>query len=131
MLRSLRLLAAVSLPCLLAACAAPPTAGEMANVPVVRYGDKASGPDFVLFYPAHTPLTVRTGVNGTLFDAPAQTELKVALTHDLYTYRQWASLDGLIWQPGDRLVKSEMRIEVPGAKDGRNPGALTATFDSK
>jgi hypothetical protein len=124
--------AALAAPLLAAACATPPSAAEMAGVPVVRFGENApASGKYVLLYPAHVALPVDAAVTGSLFDAPDHATLKVALKRDVYTYGPWSSLDGKTWEPGNKLVGSQVRIEMPGVKDGHNAGTLAINFDLK
>ena len=118
----------------LAGCAgmAPPSPAEMAKVPVVRFGTPApAGQDFALFYPAGTPLPVQTAVTGSLLEKNAQTMLTVALRRDVYAYKQWVSFDGKTWQRGAELIDSRHVLLLPGAKDGVNPGEMSAQFNVK
>lgn len=117
----------------LGACAGiPPTAEEMAKVPVVRYGSPAPADGgFVLHYPAGAPLPVDTSVGGSLLEKPAQTTLNVAVKRDVYLYRHWISFDGKTWQPGDGVVAGDFRITLPGQTDGKTPGSMAARFDLK
>lgn len=128
---SLPILAAVALS--LGACAGiPPSAEEMAKVPVVRYGNTApAGNQFVLHYPAGAPLPVVASVGGSLLEKPAQATLDVAVKRDVYVYRNWVSFDGKTWQPGDSAVGGDFRITLPGEEDGKAAGSMSARFDLK
>lgn len=117
----------------LGACAGiPPTASEMAAVPVVRYGNQApAGGEFVLHYPAGAALPVVASVDGTLLGRSAQATLDVAVKRDVYVYRNWVSFDGKTWQSGNGAVDGEFRITLPGETDGKAPGSMSARFDLK
>lgn len=118
----------------LAACAslAPPSAEEMATLPVVTYGQPApAGQAFILHYPAGTSLPVTAAVSGSLLAREARTDLQVSLKRDIYTYQTWASFDGKTWAPGHDLVSGRIAMALPGESDGRSPGSLTAEFNLK
>ena len=128
-LRTLSILGA----CALTACAGlPPGGGEMARLPVVRFGDSApAGQPFILLYPAGAPLPVETRIHGSLLQEEARGVLTVRTKQDVYTYKQWASLDGKTWKPGNQVVGGQFSIAVPGEKDGHNPGSMRAEFNLK
>lgn len=116
-----------------AACAGlAPTTAEMAQVPKVRFGDPApAGQEFVAFFPAGTPLPVIAAIDGSLLDRSARSELHVTLKRDVYVFRRWLSFDGKTWLRSDDVVDSRFEIKLPGVVDGRNPGALSASFNLK
>ncbi|HOB96821.1 MAG TPA: hypothetical protein PKL46_22510 [Aquabacterium sp.] len=128
-LRTLSILGA----CALTACAGlPPGGDEMARLPVVRFGDSApTGQSFILLYPAGAPLPVETRIHGSLLQEEARGVLTVRTKQDVYTYKQWASLDGKTWKPGNQVVGGQFSIAVPGEKDGHNPGSMRAEFNLK
>jgi len=128
-LRTLSILGA----CALTACAGlPPGGDEMARLPVVRFGDSApAGQPFILLYPAGAPLPVETRIDGSLLQEEARGVLTVRTKQDVYTYKQWASLDGKTWKPGNQVVGGQFSIAVPGEKDGHNPGSMRAEFNLK
>ena len=58
----------------------PPNAKEMAQIPVVRFGDDApAGKEFALLYPAGMPLPVNASVSGTLLAQSDKATLHVTL----------------------------------------------------
>jgi hypothetical protein len=116
----------------LAACMTPPTAAEMAKVPVVKFGQPAPADrNFVLLYPAGAALPVDASVGGSLITQPAAARLNVTLKHDVYLYRYWISFDGKTWFKGSDKSDSRFEIHLPGESDGVSPGKMTATFDEK
>lgn len=118
----------------LGACAGmfPPNAADVAKVPVVRYGDAApDGKEYILHYPAGARLPLVASVGGTLLVSPAQATLEVATNRDVYVYRGWVSFDGKTWKAGNDAVDAEFLIELPGEKDTKSPGAMSARFDVK
>lgn len=114
------------------ACASLRTPDDVAALPVVTYGQPApAGQPFVLYYPAGTPLPVRTAVTGSLLAQEAGAELLVKLKRDMYVYKDLASFDGKRWQPGHELVTGNIVMTLPGETDGQSPGSLAARFDLK
>jgi hypothetical protein len=110
----------------------PPKAGDLAQTPVVRYGEAApSGKEFITFFPAGAPLPVVATVDGTLLEHKASASMQVALKRDVYLYRQWVSFDGKNWVFGQDAVGGKFLIEMPGVKDGKNPGSMSAEFNLK
>ena len=110
----------------------PPKAEDLARTPVVRYGETApTDKDFIIFFPAGAPLPVAATVNGTLLERTASTTLQVALKRDVYLYRQWVSFDGKSWVFSRDVVDAKFLIDLPGIKDGKNPGAMSAEFNLK
>lgn len=126
---------AVAVACLgLSACATltPPSAREMAALPVVQYGQPApEGQPFILHYPAATPIPVVASVTGSLLERADQATLNVALKRDVYIHKEWLSFDGKEWMKGSQAVGGQFAITLPGQVDGRKPGTLSATFDLK
>lgn len=110
----------------------PPKAEDLAQTPVVRFGEAApGGKEFVTFYPAGAPLPVVATVDGTLLERKASVSMQVALKRDVYLYREWVSFDGKNWVPSQNAVGGKFLIELPGVKDGKNPGAMSAEFNLK
>lgn len=119
----------------LAGCAGmmpPPSAAEMAAIPVVRYGEATpAGGEHVLLYPAGAPLPVVASVYGSLLAKPAQARMEVATNRDVYIYKSWVSFDGKTWMAGNQAVGGEFEMTIPGEKDTKAPGTLSARFDLK
>lgn len=114
----------------LGACAIPPSGADLADVPVVRFGQPApAGKDFILFYPAGTPLPVLATVDGSLLAKTGQSALEVATVRDVYVFRQWVSFDGKTWVAGNNAVGGRFEITLPGERTGAEPGTLSARFD--
>lgn len=110
----------------------PPNAQNMAQMPVVRFGDDApTNKEFVLLYPAGVSLPVNASVSGTLMAQSDKTTMHVTLKQDVYTFKQWVSLDGKAWQRSDKVINGKFEVYVPGAIDGKNPGKLSAEFNLK
>lgn len=118
----------------LSACASvvPPSSATLAKLPVIDFGQAApKDQDFILHYPAGTPLPVVASVTGTLLAKEGHADLAVTLKRDLWVYKSWTSLDGTTWQRSDTLVQGHFVVTVPGETDGRSPGSLAARFDWK
>jgi hypothetical protein len=110
----------------------PPSADEMAKIPVVRYGETASASgDYVLLYPAGAPLPVVASVSGSLLAKPGLARMEVATNRDVYAYKSWLSFDGKTWMPSDKAVGGEFAITLPGETDSKAPGTMSARFDLK
>jgi hypothetical protein len=110
----------------------PPKAKDMAQIPVIRFGDDApTNKEFVLLYPAGMSLPVSASVSGTLLAQSDSTTLHVATKQDVYAYKQWVSLDGKTWQRSDKVIAGKYEIYVPGMPDGKTPGKLSAEFNLK
>lgn len=138
MTRRTTLLSATLCALCLSACASltGPSAESISRLPVLRYGETApTGQDFVLLYPAGTPLPVHAKVVGTLLEKTGQADFAVVLKRDVYLYRDQASFDGKTWQPGHRLVGGRFWFSLPGDRDGQrdghSPAELGAAFDQK
>ncbi len=108
-----------------------PDAASLAQVPVVRFGETAPTGDFILYYPAGVDLPVEARIHGSLLTQEARETLKVQVKQDVYTYKQWASLDGKTWLRGDKVIGGQYEIRVPGEQNGHNPGSLRAEFNLK
>lgn len=110
----------------------PPNAKEMAQIPVIRFGDDApAGKEFALFYPAGMSLPVNASVSGTLLAQSDKATLHVTLKQDVYAYKQWVSFDGKTWQRSDKVIAGKFEIYVPGMPDGKTSGKLSAEFNLK
>ncbi|WP_424192749.1 hypothetical protein ACMYR3_15105 [Ampullimonas aquatilis] len=123
----------------LAGCAgmAPLNDATLSSKPVVRYGETAQVPDYVLLYPAGTPLPVNASVTGTLLTEPTQAQLLPKLKRDFYVYQDMASFDGKHWDFSKKILDSKFVITLPGyGPDGRtfdsvSKGSLAAEFNLK
>ena len=110
----------------------PPKAEDLAQTPVVRFGEAApSGKEFITYFPAGAPLPALATVDGTLLERKVSATMQVALKRDVYLYRQWLSFDGKNWVYSTDAVGGKFLIELPGLKDGKNPGAMSAEFNLK
>lgn len=110
----------------------PPTAQDMAKIPVVRFGENApAAGEFVMLYPKGAALPVNASVAGSLLNEKVSVTLQPSVNRDIYQYRQWVSFDGKTWMDGRDALETAFRIDMPGVKDGRNPGGMSAVFNLK
>ena len=116
----------------MAGCAgvATPNAQNLAQVPVVKFGEAAQG-DHITLYPAGASLPVTTSVKGTLLEKTDQSTLNVTLKKDLYLYKNWVSFDGKNWMVGNKAVTGNVLMTLPGEKTGQEAGTLSAEFNLK
>ncbi len=111
------------------AAAAPPSYKELANLPVIRFGDPVpENKDYILLFSAGQTVTIAVSIDGTLFDKTVNTELMVTPAKDIMVYRDWASLDGYKWIPRNELIKSDVQVKVPGYNHP-HPGILKVRMD--
>ena len=128
-----RLSLTVAAMCLaLSACGTiPPTEADLVKVPVITFGQPLpKGDNFVLHFPAGTPLRVRTVVEGNLFTHTAISTATVVLKHDIYAYRHFVSFDNKHWVLGHRLFDSSLTLAIPG-KDGKDAGVLRLQLNER
>ena len=127
-----RILIAATTCAVLAACAGlPPSAAEIAKTPQIRFGQPLpEGDNYVLLFPAGTPLPVSTVVDGNLFEHDGQATLQVTLKRDVYVFRQFVSFDGQNWQPVRKMIETNLELQIP-QKDGSNAGMLHVKMDQK
>lgn len=117
----------------LSACAGltPPNANELAQVPRIEFGQPLpSGDNYILHFPAGTPLPVSTRVDGSLFERGETATLHVVLKRDVYAFRKFASFDGKHWQAAHELISTRLDLQIP-QKDGQQAGLLHMTMDQK
>jgi len=108
--------------------AASPSFETLSKLPVVRFGDPVPATDYILLFPAGQPITFSITIEGSLFSQPAKSELTVKPSHEVFVYREWASLDGLIWMQRSDLIKSDVLVKIPGYNHPA-PGELKVRMD--
>ncbi len=109
-----------------------PSESHMAKIPTVRFGQAAPpGNDFVMLYPAGTPLPVDASLGGTLMAQPDKATLHVTLKRDVYVYKHWVSFDGKKWEYGRHAFDGKFDFRLPGTETGSNPGRLGLEFNLK
>ncbi|MDD2686715.1 MAG: hypothetical protein PHY62_11185 [Gallionella sp.] len=125
------LFAAVTFASLSACAGLPPSSAEIAQAAQIRFGQpRPEGDNYVLHYPAGTPLPVSTVVDGDLFEQAGQSTLHVTLKRDIYMYREFASFDGKNWQPARSLIATNLELQIP-QKNGSNAGYLHIEMKQK
>jgi len=110
------------------AAASSPSYETLAKLPVVRYGDPVPATDHILLFSAGQPITISFTIEGSLFSQPANTELTVTPSREVFVYRDWASLDGLIWRQRSELIKSDVIVKIPGYNHPA-PGFMKVRMD--
>ncbi|MBI3481212.1 MAG: hypothetical protein HY016_12805 [Nitrosomonadales bacterium] len=127
-----RILITAAICSVLTACAVlRPSSAEIAKAPHIQFGQSLPADDnFVLHFPAGTPLPVSTVVDGNLFEHGSQATFNVTLKHDVYVYRKFASFDGQNWQPARKLIETHLELQIP-QNDGSNAGLLHVRMDQK
>ena len=132
-----RLVSVLLLSCpLLAACSGLPgpapthIADEAARLPLLRFGEALpAGDHYVLYFPAGTPLPIRTVVDGSAFTSGGAATLHVVLKQGIYGYRQYASLDAKHWMPWQALLVTRLQMRIPG-QDGQDAAVLHLQMDA-
>lgn len=110
------------------AAASSPSYETLSKLPVVRFGDPAPATDYILLFSAGQPITLSITIEGSLFSKPAKSELTVTPSHEVFVYRDWASLDGLVWMQRSDLIKSDVLVKIPGYNHPA-PGELKVRMD--
>jgi hypothetical protein len=110
------------------AAAASPSFETLSKLPVVRFGDPVPATDYILLFSAGQPITFSITIEGSLFSKPAKSELTLIPSHEVFVYRDWASLDGLIWMQRSDLIKSDVLVKIPGYNHPA-PGELKVRMD--
>lgn len=103
--------------CLLAlsACATPPDSAQLANLPVVEFGNPVPGGDkFILHFPAGKTIATDVEISGNLLVKPARQVLKVKLKQDIYSYKQWVSYDKQHWVKAHDTLAFKLAAKIPG-----------------
>lgn len=131
-MKLVRILFAAATCASLSACAGlSPSSAEIAQAAQIRFGQpRPAGDNYVLHYPAGTPLPVATVVDGDLFEQAGQSTLHVTLKRDIYVYRGYASFDGKNWQPARSLVATNLELQIPQT-NGSNAGYLHIEMKQK
>lgn len=111
-----------------ATAATSPSFETLSKLPVVRFGDPVPATDHILLFSPGQPITISISIEGSLFSKTASTTLTVTPVREVFVYRDWASLDGLIWMPRGDLIKSDVIVKVPGYNHPA-PGILKVTMD--
>lgn len=110
------------------AAASPPSYDTLSKLPVIRFGDPVPASDYILLFSAGQPITISITIEGSLFSKPAKSELTVTPAHEVFVYRDWASLDGLVWMQRSDLISSDVVVKIPGYNHPA-PGMLKVRMD--
>ena len=127
----MKIFISVFLVCLLStslAAASSPSFETLSKLPVVRFGDPIPSSDHILLFSAGQPITISVTIEGSLFSQPAKSELTLTPSHEVFVYRDWASLDGLVWMQRSDLIKSDVVVKIPGYNHPA-PGLLKVRMD--
>ncbi len=111
-----------------AAAATSPSFEALSKLPVVRFGDPAPASDHILLFSPGQPITITISIEGSLFSKTDSATLTVTPAREVFVYRDWASLDGLVWMPRGDLIKSDVTVKVPGYNHPA-PGILKVKMD--
>lgn len=112
-------------------CATPPSKSELDGLPVVEFGEAvpASG-DYILYFPADQDIPTNVGIEGDIFQQPAQHVLKVKLKRDIYNYKEWMSYDKQHWLYGRDALGFNLDIKIPGYHYPK-PGSIKINMSEK
>jgi len=126
-----KILVSAFLVCLLSAslaAASSPSFEMLSKLPVVRFGDPIPATDHILLFSAGQPISISITIEGSLFSQTAKSELTVTPAREVFVYRDWASLDGLVWMQRSELIKSDVVVKIPGYNHPA-PGVLKVRMD--
>jgi hypothetical protein len=115
---------------LLGGCAQLPAEQELAQLPIVQFGDPApQDKAFILHFAAGKPIPSEVLIDGTLLTNAAKETLTVSLNKDVYAYKQWASFDGKHWEDARKLLRIKLDVRIPGYTHPQ-PGQLHLSVDT-
>lgn len=113
------------------ACMKTPTEQSLATVPLVEFGNPVpTDGEFILHFPAGKTIPVLASIKGTALSQEAESTLNVTLKQDVYSYKDWASLDRKTWHPGNDVLNVNAEIKIPGP-DHPKPGLIKLLVDLK
>jgi hypothetical protein len=96
------------------ACATPPSPSQLAQLPVVEFGEAApSSGDFILYFPAGKDIPTDVVIEGDIFQEPARHVLTVKLKRDIYSYKDWMSYDNRNWVDARDTLGAKLDIKIP------------------
>jgi hypothetical protein len=128
-----KVLTALSLAILLhlSGCASLPSPETLRDLPVVKFGDPVpAGREYILFFPADTPISLTTSVKGNIFAKEAEQELQVTLRRGIYAYRNWISYDRVTWRVGREAIKGDVEVRIPSYQHPE-PGSVRIRMDER
>jgi hypothetical protein len=101
----------------------PPSAEDMARLPVVVFPDPPPQGDFILKLPAGRPIPLHVAVKGTMLTKNINETLTNSLVKDLYVHKEWASEDGKTWKSSKEIVNVNLILSLPSDAHPK-PGEL-------
>ncbi|PCH61575.1 MAG: hypothetical protein COC05_00015 [Gammaproteobacteria bacterium] len=105
-----------------------PSSALIDQKPVIKIGethrDSAIPEDHIVYLPAGVNFPMKFTANGNIFLQNGSATVIVSLNHDLYLYRQWASLDGSSWIHSHKLFN----VNPSGGFD-RDGGKMQISID--
>lgn len=106
----------------------PPSADELAALPIVTYPDKPGKGDFIYKIPAGKPIDVHFLADGSALSKTVSQTLSASLIHDIYLHNGWGSEDGKHWVRTTDLVDAKFTIVLPSYQTP-GPGEMRLTVD--
>jgi len=115
----------------LVACTSLPRPDELGNLKQIHYGESIpENLDYILVFDAGTDIPLHIQIDGSLIEKGLDEHSSVTLKKTVYTYKKWASLDGIHWFKGSDLVAIGLDLKVPGYKFP-HPGQIHLKVDEK
>ncbi|MGD0960423.1 MAG: hypothetical protein ABSB19_11510 [Methylomonas sp.] len=108
----------------------PPSAAELAQLPLVAYPDKPGAGDFIYKLPAGVPIDVHVLAEGGALAAAVDQTVSASLVHDLYLHKGWASEDGRHWVKTQDLIDTRFTLKLPTYQTP-GPGEMRLTINRK
>lgn len=108
----------------------PPSAEQLASLPVVVFPDTPPAGDFVFKLPAGKPIPTRVAIEGNLLTAGVEQTLTTSLTKDLYVHKRWVSEDGKNWRPVGKELSVELALSLPSDEHPK-PGEIVLRVNRK
>ncbi|MBI3563024.1 MAG: hypothetical protein HY080_15045 [Gammaproteobacteria bacterium] len=114
---------------MLSGCAQLPAEQDLMQLPRVSFGDPVpQNTPYILYFPAGKPIPTEILFDGSLLQTEAKQTLKVTLSKDIYSYKQWASFDGKHWQDARKLMQIKLDVKIPGYTHPQ-PGFIHLSVD--
>ena len=114
----------------LGGCASPPSADQLATLPVVTYPDKPAAGDYVYKLPAGQPIELRMLADGSALTGSVDQTLSARLGHDIYLHKRWASEDGRHWVDARELIDVHLMLRLP-SHESPGPGEMHLSVERK
>jgi len=101
------------------------------KLPVVTFGQPLpKDNDYILYFPANTPIGTHVSIEGNLLQQAARDDLSVQLTKDIYAYKEWVSFDKQHWMNSHDVMEIRAVIKIPGTHHPE-PGIIQVTVNEK